>query len=151
MTQIYVLMLCWPFSLPLPATPTSPSRSCCSSSSIAIVSLLRRPLPSSCRCVVHHRQVAIAPSIDIHHHCARGPSLLHSCHSSSSIPVESPLSNPSPSIAVESMAIEWMSHRPLPSIAIHRPSPLMSRPLESIAINPSIAVQPTCCPSPSSP
>ncbi len=152
MTTFYVLMLCWPSSLPPPAAPTSLSRSHRSSSSITIESSSCRPSLSSCRRVVHHRQVAITPSIVVHHRCARGPSPSHLRRSLSSILVESPSSSPLPSIAVESIAIgEWLSRCPLPSIAIHYPSPLMSRPLASIAINLSIAVQPTRHPSPSSP
>jgi len=149
MTTFYVLMLCWPLLLSPPAAPTLPSRSC--SSSIAIESPSCRPSPSSCHCVVHHRQVASAPSIDVHHRCACNPLPSHSRHSSSSIPIESPSSSPSPSIAVESIAIEWLSRRPLPSIAIHHPSPSMSHPSASIAINQSIAVQPTRRPLPLSP
>jgi hypothetical protein len=79
------LMPLWPLSLPPPAAPTSPSRSRHSSWSIAIESPSRHPSPSSWRCAVHHRQVAIVPTIVVHHRCARGPSPLHSRLSYSSI------------------------------------------------------------------
>jgi hypothetical protein len=85
MTTFYVLMPRWPLSLPPPAAPTLPTHSRRSSLSIAIESPSRHPSPSSWRCVVHHRQVAIAPFIVVHHHCARGPSPSHSCLSYSSI------------------------------------------------------------------
>ena len=85
MTKFYVLMQHWPLSLPPPAAPTSPSCLRCSSLSIAFESPSRHPLPSSWRCVVHHRQAAIAPSIVVHHRCARGPLPSHSRLSSSSI------------------------------------------------------------------
>jgi hypothetical protein len=170
MTTFSVLMPHWPLSLPSPAVPTLPSLSRRSSSSIAIESPSRRPSPSSCRRAVHHCQVAITPSIVVHHRCACGPSLLCSCRSSSSIPVKSLPSIPSslsgrcaahqrrvavassiavnepsiavhcrqsvhccppvaatPYISVESIAVKSPSRRLLPSIAIHRPSPLSRR------------------------
>ena len=64
MTTCYVLIPHWPLLLPPLATSTSPSRSCRSSSSIAVEELSsRRPLPSSCRRAFHRRRAA--PSITV--------------------------------------------------------------------------------------
>jgi len=165
MTTFYVLMPRWRLSLPPPAAPTSPSRSRRSSSSIAIESPLCRPLPSSCRRVVHHRQVAITLSIVIHHHCTCGLLPLRSRYSSSSIPVKSLSSIPSPSIVVESIAVEWPSRSPLPlscrhivhhrqvAIAVHCRQSVHCCP--PVAVTPSNAIEsiavksPTLCPLPS--
>ena len=123
----------WRLSLPLPAAPTSPSRLHHSSSPITVDSPSCHPLMSSCSCAVHchpspsitvhchtvhHRQVAIAPSLSVHHHCNRSPS-------------SSRLRCPSPYIAIKEL-----SCRPLPSIAIApcHPSPSRSRPSLSIRL-----------------
>ncbi len=145
MTKLYVLVLCWPLLLPPPAAPASPSCSRCSSSSITIESSSCRLLPSSCRRVVHHRQVAITPSIVVHHRCARSPSPSHSRRSLLSIPVKSPLSSPSPSIAIESITIEWLSSQPLPSIAVHCHPPFIAVDEPSIGVHCHQSVH--CCPA----
>ena len=147
MTTFYVLTPRWRLSLPSPAAPTSPSCSRRSSSSIAIKLPSQRPLPSSCRRIVHHRQVAIAPSIVIHHRCARGLYPSRSCRSSSSIPVESPSSIPLPSIAVESIAVEWPSRRPSPSscrrVVHHRQVTIAVHCRQSVHCCPTVAVTPS--------
>jgi len=131
----------WRLSLPLPAAPTSPLRLHRSSSPIAIDSPSRRPFMSSCSRVVHrhpslsitvhchavhHRQVAIAPSLSVHPHCDRSPSPLRSCC-------------PLPYIAIKEP-----SHHQLPSrsrCAVHcrcaAPSITIEEP--SIAVDPSTA------------
>jgi hypothetical protein len=70
--------------------------------------------------------VAVAPSIAIHCHppsiAVDEPSIGVHCHQS----VHCCPAN-TPSIAVESITVESPSRRQLPSIAIHRPSPLSRR------------------------
>ncbi len=155
----------WRLSLPPLAAPTSLSRSRRSSSSIAIESPWPCPSLSSCRHVVHHRQVAIALSIVIHHHCACGRSPSCSRRSSLSILVESSSSIPSPSIVVESIAVEWPSRSPLPlschhivhhrqvAIAVHCRQSVHCCPPVAVTLSnavESIAVKsPTLCPLPS--
>ncbi len=116
---IYVLMPHWPLSL--------------------------RPMPS-CR-TVHHRKVAITPSIAVHHNCARSQSPSLSRHSLLSIAVESPLRRPSPSRSL--CAVHC--HRAVPSIIVEETSiTIHSHASPSSAVNPSIAVEsPSCRPSPS--
>ena len=137
----------WPLSLPPPAAPTSTSLSRRSSSSIAIELPSCHPSTLSCRCAVHHHQVAIMPYIVVHHCFACVPLPLRSCRSSSSIPIKSPLSGPLPSIAIESIAVECPLRRRSPSIAVHRPLPSMSRSSWFFAIN----CPPSHHPSPLSP
>ena len=156
-------MLHWHLSLPLPAAPTLPSRLHCSSSPIAVDSPSRRPLMSSCsravhrhplpsitvhRHTVHHRQIAIAPSLSIHHHCNRSPSPSRSCCPSEYIAIKEPSRHPLPSRSRRAVHCR----RATPSITIEEPSiavnpstafklPLL-RPLLSIAVE-----LPSCCPS----
>ena len=124
------------------------------------------PLPSSCHCIVHQCQVAVAPSttvklplrrplssitvaLAVHHRHAHAvpphpsPSSHHRtvpCHPLSSS--QSPLSG--------RCAIH---RRPSPSIAVHRPLLSMSRPSRPITINLSNFVHqpPSQSPPPSSP
>ncbi len=85
----------WCLSLPPPAAPTLPSHLHRSSSPITVDSPSHRPLMSSCsravhrhpsppitvhRHAVHHRQVAIAPSLSVHHHCLAVKPLLSTVH-----------------------------------------------------------------------
>ena len=83
----------------------------------------RRPLPPSPSPLV---RVAVAPSIAVHCHppsiAVDEPSIGVHCHQS----VHCCPAN-TPSIAVESIAVESPARRQLPSIAIHRPSPLSRR------------------------
>jgi hypothetical protein len=107
-----------------------------SSLSITIKTPLQHPLLLSCRCVIHHRQVAIAPSIVIHHRCARSLLPLRSRRSSSSIPVLAI----EPSIAVD--------HRPASITDVLSIAAALSISVKpSIAVLPSIAVShlPGCC------
>ena len=181
----------WRLSLPPPAAPISPSRLHRSSSPIAVNSPSRGPLMSSCsravhhhpspsitvhRHAVHHRQVAIAPSLSVHHHCNRSPSTSRSRCLSPYITITEPSRHPSPprsrraihccraapsltveepSIAVNpSTAFKSPLHRPLLSIAVQSPS---CRTLPShhavhhrqVAIAPSFAVHRRCNHSPS--
>jgi len=155
----------WRLSLPLPAAPTLPSRLHCSSSPIAIDSPSRRPLMSSCsRAVhrhplssitvhchtVHHRQVAIAPSLSVHHHCDRSPSPSRSCCPSPYITIKEPSRHPLPSRsrravhcsrAALSITIEELSIPAIPSTAFKSPSlrPLLSIAVESPSCRPSLS------------
>ena len=110
-----------------------------------------RPLPSSCHCIVHHRQVAIAPSTTVklpsHHpslsitvalavHCRRAHAI--SPRTSLSSHHQTVPRHPLPS-SQSLLSGRCAIHRhPSPSIAIHFPLPSMSRPLWPIAVNPSI-------------
>ena len=109
----------WRLSLPPPAAPTLPSPLHRSSSPIAVDSPSRRPLISSCsrpvhrhpspsitvhRHTVHHCQVAIAPSLSVHHHCDR---------QSQSIAVT----------LVLSLTVHRHQRAIAPSIAVKEPSP----------------------------
>jgi len=139
------LMPHWPLLLPPPAAPMLPSRSHRYSSSIAVKLPSRRPL--QLRHAIHHRQVAIVPSIAVHHNCARGqlPFLSRCSLSRSLCTIHCRRATPSIIVKETSIAIHCC---PLPSIcpllsscrsAVHRrPSP--SIPLPLVAVAPSIAV-----------
>ena len=114
----------WRFSLPPPAAPTSPLRLHRSSSPIAVGSPSHRPLMLSCsravhrypspsitvhRHAVHHRQVAIAPSLSVHHHCNRSPSPSRLRCPSPYITIKEPSHHPSPSMS--SRSVHMPSHR----------------------------------------
>ena len=153
----------WRLSLPLPAAPTSPSRLHRSSSPIAVDSPSRRPLMSSCsravhrhpspsvtvhRHAVHHRQVAIALSLSLHHHCDRSPLPSRSRCPSPYIAIKEPSRHPSPSTsrhavhcrrAAPSITVEELSIAVNSSTAFKLPS---LRPLMPIAVE-----SPLCRPS----
>ena len=147
----------WRLSLPPPAAPISPSRLHRSLSPIAVDLPSCRPLMSSCsravhchpspsitvhRHAVHHRQVAIAPSLSAHHHCDRSPSPSRSRCPSPYITIKEPSRHPSPSRsrrAALSITVEELSIAVNPSTAVKSPS---LRPLLSIAVE-----LPLCRPS----
>jgi hypothetical protein len=146
----------WPLSLPPPAVPTSPSRLHHSSSPIAVDSPLRHPLMLSCSCAihchplpsiaihchpspsiaihcraVHHRQVAIAPSFAVHHHCNHSPLPSRSHCPIPSIAVKEPSHHPSPLRSRRAVhhhqgaihccqSIHCFQIAVAPSIAVHR-------------------------------
>ena len=151
----------WRLSLQPPAAPTSPSRlHRSSSSSITVNSPSRGPLMSSCsRAVhhhpspsitvhchaVHHRQVAIAPSLSVHHHCNRSPSPSRLRCPSPYITIKEPSRHPSPSRsrravhcrrAAPSITVEELS------IAVNLSTAFKSPSLRSLL---SIAVQSLLC------
>ena len=125
---------------------------------------------------IHHRQVAIALSLSVHHHCDRSPSPSRSCCPSPYIAIKEPSRHPlpsrsccaihchravpsttveEPSIAVnQSTAFKSPSLRPLMPIAVESP---LCRSLSShcavhhrqVAIVPSFAVHCRCNHSPS--
>jgi hypothetical protein len=141
----------WRLSRPLPAAPTSPSRLHRSSSPITVDSPSCRPLMSSCSCAVHchplpsitihrhtvhHRQVAIAPSLSVHHHCNRSPSPSRSRCPSPYTTIKEPSRHPLPS----------RSRRAF--VAPCHPSLSRSRPLLSIRLLLSSRRRSVhCCPS----
>ena len=153
----------WRLSLPLPAAPTLPSRLHRSSSPIAVDSPSRRPLMSSCslavhrhpspsitdhRHAVHHRQVTIAPSLSVHHHCDRSPSPSCSRCPSPYIAIKEPSRHPSPSRSRRAVHCRCAA----PSITAEEPSIAVnpSTPFKSPSLCPllSIAVEsPSCRPS----
>ena len=137
----------WRLSLPPPAAPISPSRLHRSSSPIAVNSPSRGPLMSSCsravhhhpspsitvhRHAVHHRQVAIAPSLSVNHHCDRSPLPSRYRCPSPYIAIKMPSRHPSPSTSRRAVHCRCAIHcrRAAPSITVEEPS---------IAVNPSTA------------
>jgi hypothetical protein len=124
-------MPCLPLSLSLPAMSTSPLRSRRSSSSIIVESPSRRPLPSSCCRAVHCR--CAMPSITVKlplccplPHIAFVLSVHH--HPPHAIPRHRGVVSPS-------LAVEELSHRPLPSRSRH------TVPLCRGAVTPFIAIE----------
>ena len=121
----------------------------------------RHPSPSITvhRHTVHHRQVAIMPSLSVHHHCNRSPSPSRLCCPSPYIAIKELSRHPSPSksccavhcrCAVPSITVKEPSMLAVNlSTAFKSPSlrPLLSVAVESppcLSLSPSIAVHHHC-------
>ena len=78
------------------------------------------------RHAVHHRQVAITPSLSVYHHCDCSPSLSRTCCPSPYIAIKEPSCHPLPSRSRRTVHCR----RAAPSIMVEEPS---------ITVNPSIA------------